>query len=463
MDLIVAEETVKEKVNLAESILDKCFNMLLDIKHATESLGKAIVEFQPLLADCLLALMEFYHELQGEKKIFISQKETYSPDEFAICMQSNAKHLKIIGECIKIGKSLGDAFAWFFYHKNRAELDMHLEHPSTGLFPSGIGGKGELAFIKNNQNLDGLFVVYHGITDMLRIGDFSLYAGNSGIVGVGELKTIQEGGHLKVSANITSKVNISAPEGAEKEAVAFPEKVKELAQSFPQLPKQLELQDKVVGAKSLGPSSNHYADYEYYLIDSISPENPVILNKDNSLLICAIWSSFTSLYGVLSTTETVNTPPGLSDAVLTLMKPESPYNSATLSELDLRLFPPRIPILWWKIDDRKCKDIYFKRVSISTVFNPAKLLQRFLDEGFCVSCFGRLQDIKLERDKDGKRIEFGHMQMFCDMISQSLMTTDAVFSMIQEIVKNFESGAVQPGTKVDMHIHLNNFGTMPDE
>lgn len=459
---IIQDEAVKEKIMTAEAVLEQCFTMLLDIKYATEALGNAIIEFQPLLGDCLFSLMEFYHELQDEKKTLISQKAAFPPEQFKLYMQTNAKHLSTVSECIKIGKSLGDAFVWFFYHKNRAELDMHFDHPSTGLFTAGIGGKGELAFIKNNQNFDGLFVVYHGITDMLRVGDFSLYAGNSGIVGIGELKTVQDGDHLKVSASITSKVDISAPEGATKETRPFPETVKELTKSFPQLPRQLELQDKVVGVKVTGPSSNHYADYEYNLIDSLSPENPVVLNEDHSLLLCAQWSKYSSLFDILSNSESAYTPPGLSDAALDLTKPESPYNSATISELTTHLYHPRMPILWWKIDDGKCKDIYFKKISISTVFNPAKLIQHFLDEGFCVSSFGQVQDIKLVRDKDGKHIEFGQIQMFCDLISHSLMTTEAAFSMIQGIITNFEAGAIQPGTKVDMHIHLNNFESMPE-
>lgn len=463
MEKFISEEIVKDKVMSAEMVLDRCFSMLLDIKHANESLGNAIMEFQPVLADCLFDLMEFYHELSAEKRAIITNKTAYPPDEFAIYMQTNAKYMKVISECIKIGKSLGDAFAWFFYHKNRSELDMHLAHPSTGLFTAGVGGKGELAFIKNNQNLDGLFVVYHGITDMLRVGDFSLYAGGLGIVGIGELKTVQEEDRLKVSASITSKVDISAPEGATKESLPFPETIKNLKKSFPQLPKQLELQDKVVGVKVSGPSSNHYADYEYNLINVLSPETPVVLNSDNSLLLCAAWSKYTSLYDVLSTTESVEAPPDLSNKALTLMEPESPYNTAILSELVTQLYPPRMPVLWWKIDDDKCKDIYFKKLSVSTVFNPAKLINCFLHEGFRVLSFGRTEDIKLERNIDGKRIEFGQLQMFCDLIHQSLMTTEAVFSMIRGIINNFESGAVQSGTKVDMHIHLNNFDAMPDE
>lgn len=100
MEKFISEETVKNRVESAEVVLDRCFSMLLDIKHANESLGNAITEFQPTLADCLFNLMEFYHELNAEKRTLISEKTTYLPDDFALRMQTNAKYMKVIRECI---------------------------------------------------------------------------------------------------------------------------------------------------------------------------------------------------------------------------------------------------------------------------------------------------------------------------------------------------------------------------
>ena len=252
---------------------------------------------------------------------------------------------------------------------------MHFEHPSTGLFVSGVGGKGEIEFIKNNQNLDGLFVVYHGITDMLRVGDFSLYANGIGIVGVGELKSQREEDRISITAHITSKVNIKTPAEGVSSDLSFDEKMKLLRKSFPSLSKQIEAQDKLMKAKESEHSSNFYADYEYDVVNSLSQESPLALNEDNSLLLCATWSKHISLFDILFDDEHVDAPEGLSNYALELMKPESPYNEAIISEIDTRMFFPRMPIMWWKISDELCRDIYFKRVSISTVINPAKLLR----------------------------------------------------------------------------------------
>ena len=463
MPELSTKETVKSIVDQAEETLNKCFNMLMDIKHASDTLGDAIMNFQPLLADCLYDLMGFYQKLQAEKDFIITQKSVWEQALFKEAITANAKHLKAVKEVITIGKTLGDAFSWFFYSKNRSELDIHFEHPSTGLFVAGIGGKGEIEFIKNNQNLDGLFVVYHGITDMLRVGDFSLYANGIGIVGIGELKSQREGDRISVTANITSKVSIKTPTEAVNSELSFDERMKLLQKSFPSLPKQMEAQDKLMKAEKSEHSSNFYADYEYDAVNSLSPKSPIALNADNSLLLCAAWSKHVSLFDILSDDEHVDAPDGLSNYAIELMKPESPYNEAVISEIDTRMFFPRMPILWWKISDELCRDIYFKRVSISTVFNPAKLLRLFVDKGFRVVSIGKTQDIKLEKVADGKRMEFGSLQMYMDLIHHSMMRTDAVFAIVERVIEAFESGKIPLGTKVDMHIHLNNFGTMPEE
>lgn len=461
MYALFSEKEVKRNIDIAEETLNRCFKMLMDIKHASGALGNGIMNFQPLLAECLYDMMGFYQKLQTEKDYIVSQKSIWEQTIFKDAITTNAKYLKVVKEVIVLGKTLGDAFAWFFYSKNRSELDMHFEHPSTGLFVAGVGGKGEIEFIKNNQNLDGLFVVYHGITDILRVGDFSLYANSIGIVGVGELKTQREGDRISITANITSKVNINKPTEAARSALTFNERVKLLQKSFPSLPKQIEAQNKLMRIKEIEYTLNSYADYEYDVVNSLSQESQIALNTDKSLLLCATWSKHNSLFEILFDDEHIDAPKELTNYASELMKPESPYNEAIISEIDTRMFLQRIPILWWKIRDELCRDIYFKQVSVSTVFNPAKLLRFFIDKGFQVVRIGKTQDIKLEKVADGKRMEFGSLQMYMDLIHHSMMRTEAVFAIAKRVFDDFESGKIPLGTKIEMHIHLNNFGQIP--
>ena len=190
-----------------------------------------------------------------------------------------------------------------------------------------------------------------------------------------KLRSFQrEGDRISVTANITSTVSIKTPTEAVNSELSFDGRMKLLQKSFPSLPKQMEAQDKLMKAEKSGHS---YADYEYDVVNSLSPKSPIALNADNSLLLCAAWSKHVSLFDILSDDEHVDAPDGLSNYALELMKPESPYNEAVISEIDTRMFFPRMPILWWKISDELCRDIYFKRVSISTVFNLVPLCQQF--------------------------------------------------------------------------------------
>jgi hypothetical protein len=60
-------------------------------------------------------------------------------------------------------------------------------------------------------------------------------------------------------------------------------------------------------------------------------------------------------------------------------------------------------------------------------------------------------------------MEFGSLQMYMDLINHSMMRTEAVFAIAKRVIDDFESGKIPLGTRIDMHIHLNNFGQMPEK
>ena len=95
---------------------------------------------------------------------------------------------------IAIGRSLGDSFAWFFYHSERKHLEEHLKHERQLHMPPGIGGIGELEFLDKTRVIDNHLVIYHGTTTFLRIGDVSfLDMKTLRLTAIGELKTKEIG------------------------------------------------------------------------------------------------------------------------------------------------------------------------------------------------------------------------------------------------------------------------------
>ena len=123
---LIKEEVVRRVISDAEKTFITCFNMLLNNKHATENMGDSILRFQPLLAECLYNTMELYRKLHSEKEYIISQKNDLNEYDFYNATKTNSKHLNVVKETIEIGKSLGDAFVWFFYSRNQAELSFML-------------------------------------------------------------------------------------------------------------------------------------------------------------------------------------------------------------------------------------------------------------------------------------------------------------------------------------------------
>ena len=116
MPELITKEKVNSIIDTAEETLNKCFGMLMDIKHASDALGNAIMNFQPLLADCLYEMMGFYQNCRL-KRLYCFTKSTWTQTMFKDAITTNAKYLIVVKEVITIGKTLGDAFHGSFTQK----------------------------------------------------------------------------------------------------------------------------------------------------------------------------------------------------------------------------------------------------------------------------------------------------------------------------------------------------------
>jgi hypothetical protein len=151
-----------------------------------------MLELQPLLARTLSHLNTVYHLVRAEQRALVARKKTLSERFFRQRMGSLARHAAAIAEVMRISRHIGDLFAWFWYQNDRDLLQQQLAAQPGKDFPVHLGGAGELAFIERHQRLENRFVLYHGITSILRIGDISLIEllpGGPRIHSLAELKT----------------------------------------------------------------------------------------------------------------------------------------------------------------------------------------------------------------------------------------------------------------------------------
>lgn len=458
---MISDEEIKVGIDVAEKMLLKCFDRLLVLKHADGDLTDAILEFQPQLADCLYKLMELYKRLKAEKKQLIAEKLSFCQSDFRRAMALNNDFSEAIKHAIEIGKSIGDAFAWFFYRDNFSELGKHFQHKPTGLFTAGIGGRGEIDFIRNNQNFNGLFVLYHGITSMLRVGDFSLYGLDAGIIGIGEIKTEKSEKTLKINAHISSKVILEVPQNIQNTNLKHIEKSTDIPWNMPRLNKQLLIQDELLFAKKADNIIKHQTEYEYALLNQLKNDSSIAINEDSTLLLLSTKTRSQGLFQNLMEKENdYKLPKGFQSAAEKIIQSGNDNNRAIIGTIDTIMTHARIPIFWWDIDDEICRDIYFKKLHITTVFNPANLVQYFIDAGYSIVESKDIRKIKLQRIQEDKTMELGNFELFFDLVSHSLMKTQYVIKMIDQFLLDVERAKYPPNSKIEMMIQLHTFGEM---
>jgi hypothetical protein len=138
-----------------------CWDILCFIKNFNnagnrDSLINGLNNFQYILAECLFKLENQYTVIAREKESMIKNKLRYNYRWFCTRLKNLSSYQKYIVTTINIGRTLGDAFAWFFYHKELIFLNEHLKHKEIDHLSTGVGSRstsGTLAFADANANV----------------------------------------------------------------------------------------------------------------------------------------------------------------------------------------------------------------------------------------------------------------------------------------------------------------------
>lgn len=348
---------VKTKIDKAESQLRYCFDLLSNFIKGNQ-IKKVIMEFQPVLAETLNNLMKFYQELCSIEKSLINKKSKLDYAWFSRRMMHLSIYKKAISETIGIGKCLGDSFAWFFYKNNTDELEKHLSHKKNGLFTVGTGGDAEVRFIKENYNISGCFVLYHGITNILRIGDFSLYAIDNGIIGIGELKSKKNDDNtISVYTHVFSKYKLMIEElgqriNSKEEKDAFDdERFKRQVKAIKSL-----LEKPISSIKH----NNIYGHNAFSIIDNfyrVGQHKKV--SKDKAVLAFGICSRRMKLSNSLlqKKKRDISLPNDLTKETIKILIKNSPYNQILIGKVDNILYKGQVPIVWWRTNIKTIEKI----------------------------------------------------------------------------------------------------------
>ena len=163
---MISSKRIQSEIDSAEAAFEQCADWLRPLSggYSSEQVVNWLLQFQPLLAEALSRISRLYRELAQEKKSFVKRKRLLSKGWLSRRLALIASYQEMLTSTLAVGKILGDAFAWIFYSNDRAYLKEHFKRPEIFYHPPGIGGIGEIQFVKNMKMLEGYFILYHGIT-----------------------------------------------------------------------------------------------------------------------------------------------------------------------------------------------------------------------------------------------------------------------------------------------------------
>ncbi|MGD9874340.1 MAG: hypothetical protein AB7T27_08705 [Kiritimatiellia bacterium] len=453
---MITRRQVSDRIDDAGASFEQCWDKLDNIRQARpdSDFGQAILSLQPELATALGKLDKLRLKLHGEKRQLIDRKDKLNARWFTHRMQMIASYHEAIDAAIDIGKTIGDAFAWLFYQDEREWLSRHEQHQRQRHLPPGLGGRGEIEFIRNAPMFWGYLVLYHGITTYLRLGDVSLIdLAKRRVIGIGELKTTAvEGNKLSMQMTIVGHSNLRPPEApvsrpreAQTHLTAAMEdrlrrQVKAMKNAFHQKTEStLTVQHKI-------HTTSHHSALSA-IEAGLATQRCTHAKAGDGLLLTA----FTDHRSHLSARLMGGLPPwfnrsleDLVPKVMSICDKSSKYNSIHIGTIHYSSngyshFHGMIPLYWWPLKTTFLHDLAFRRVVIAGFYNPAFLVGKVRDRGFEVRHSDGDNSFEIERKTaDGRSVRLEGFAYLASLVHYHLINEETILAFLDKVLQEAE-------------------------
>jgi hypothetical protein len=468
---MISKKTIRSLIDEVETEFRNSWKTLAALKEGpqSETFGNEILGFQSQLATALFRLDDTYRLIASEKEDTINKKDRLNTDWFRRRMKLLATYQQIITRVIPIGRALGDSFAWFFYQRERDLLSKHLKRARIDHTPPGVGGRGELEFVKRVKHMDGLLVLYHGITTYLRIGDFSLIDLKSlTLRAIGELKTKQiSKDQLEISYILVSskpfRLSTSSKGKRLKVREKFPAHVEQ------RFRKQLDVMGASVIHQKPDASirfrgNSHYAELKKLAI-GLKKKSVAYQKAGAGLMLIGLRTrrGGSTLASDLLGKSTFNFDRrlrDLKDHALKIVEMENTPghqndNAMIIGNLDIETIIGTIPLFWWPVPLDLLEKMFFQQTMIMSLYNPAHLIARIRELGFEVETLNNPQAevpfYRITKSIGNSQIEIG-INYFLTTIQGALVAEDGVIDTVSSVLKEAEAGRVPPNARVELNI-----------
>jgi hypothetical protein len=449
----------------AEKEFRTCCETVLLMKHYSqkEPIGSLILDFQPRLCSTLWKLERLYQKLCSEKDKIVRWSNSESQQR-VLRLRAIGRAQRIVESAIGVGKTLGDAFAWFFYRNDLELLQEHLKQPRQIHLPPGIGGIGELEFVRNVKHISGCMVLYHGTTSILRIGDFSL-------IDLTQLK-VKSLGELKSTETAPSTVRIqlfmTGPDLLQRRSSDALKPSKPIEPPLPsRLRDRLVRQIRRMAMAFERPTPEPADEISQTLDGHYGDVNRLVAKARCGEFTCAQAgpSMLVVLYKGFAHTLFSRLDPdanegwqgnldSLPQEAVSIVKPGSTRNAVHIGSVLYAGDPvaPLLlgaqPLLWSPLHDEVLRQILFQEVVIFTLYNPAFLLDKLSEHGWEIIGEKPSELALRKTDKAGRYLRFEQLQYFLRLRTEYLFTDNDIEALIRESLEVAEHANVEVGTKI---------------
>jgi hypothetical protein len=373
--------------------------------------------------------------------------------------------------------TIGDAFAWLFYHNEREWLSRHEQHQRQKYLPPGLGGRGEIEFIRNAPVFAGYLVLYHGITTYLRLGDVSLIdLAKKRIIGIGELKTAGiQGDKLAMQMTVVGHCDLrpptllaSAPREVTRHlSAAMEDRLRRQVVAMRDAFRQKD--ESTPGVQhSIHSTSNHTALRE--IKAGLEAGRTAHAKADDGLLL----TSFRDQRARLSARLLGGLPPwfnrsleSLVPQVMSICDSSSGDNSINISTIHYSSngyshFHGTIPMYWWPLNKTFLRDLAFRRVIVVGIYNPVFLIGKLRGRGFRVRHQSKKNTFEIQKKADdGRTVRLEGFPHLMNLIHRHLLSEDLVLSLLDKVMTEADDPKYK-GKNVKFNMDIQHFESVED-
>ncbi|MBB5440626.1 hypothetical protein HDC92_004329 [Pedobacter sp. AK017] len=436
----ITTKVIKTEFAKAEESFEFCWVVLAEMKvrsQFSEGFAARLLEFQSQLATTIYRLQSVRDKIILEEKEYVRNKNAYNFEWFKAKMKLLSNFKSGIDNVVSLAKNLGDAYIHFFYRNDIELLNEHLSHQKIINHTASLGELGELEFIRNFKNMGTKMTIFHGITNILRYGDFSFFdLKTRRIVEIGELKTKKiDDQRIEFKLTLFDKKKIEEIQPAKNFPSELPKDKRE---------RQLANITKFLSPKDKSPTIDKSLINESYSeqvnklvkfckingihIDQVSPglNFTCIKFKKASLFSRTFLRDYEKQMNMDGET--------LRAAAIKLMKPSTKDNSIIVGGLlqsahdEDHSIRGTIPVFWMPLSLEVLKSIYFKDVHVVSTFNPIHVIHDVEQLGFKVESKYNSND----QDSGDKKLRvIQNFDLFISYITSHLMTEAFVLDTIR--------------------------------